>query len=116
MLAQEEARELLDAIDTSTLVGLRDRPLIASMISWYGRQEQGKHALPFSSKCAGRARIEVRPPRSGSAAAPPRADGLAMEEAFGAILRDSKVAAPSRKPLRGLIMPSSFPRPTFPFD
>ena len=37
MLAQEEARELLDAIDTSTLVGLRDRPLIASMIYTFGR-------------------------------------------------------------------------------
>jgi hypothetical protein len=28
VLAQEEARELLDAIDTSTVVGLRDRALI----------------------------------------------------------------------------------------
>ncbi len=37
MLAQEEARELLDAIDTSTLVGLRDRALIATMIYTFGR-------------------------------------------------------------------------------
>ena len=37
MLAQEEARELLDAIDTSTLVGLRDRDLIATMIYTFGR-------------------------------------------------------------------------------
>jgi integrase len=37
VLAQEEARELLDAIDTSTLVGLRDRALIATMIYTLGR-------------------------------------------------------------------------------
>ncbi|MGA2860999.1 MAG: tyrosine-type recombinase/integrase [Steroidobacteraceae bacterium] len=37
MLAQEEARELLDAIDTSTLVGLRDQALIATMIYTFGR-------------------------------------------------------------------------------
>jgi site-specific recombinase XerC len=32
VLAQEEARELLDSLDASTLVGLRDRALIATMI------------------------------------------------------------------------------------
>lgn len=37
MLAQEEARELLDAIDTSTLVGLRDQALIATMIYIFSR-------------------------------------------------------------------------------
>jgi integrase len=37
VLAQEEARELLDAIDTSTVVGLRDRALIANMIYTFGR-------------------------------------------------------------------------------
>src|ERR1019366_2458764 len=37
VLAQEEARELLDAIDTSTVVGLRDRALIATMIYTFGR-------------------------------------------------------------------------------
>jgi integrase len=37
VLAQEEARELLDAIDTSPVVGLRDRALIATMIYTFGR-------------------------------------------------------------------------------
>jgi site-specific recombinase XerD len=37
VLAQEEARELLNAIDTSTVVGLRDRALIATMIYTFGR-------------------------------------------------------------------------------
>src|ERR1022692_1037898 len=32
VLAQEEARELLDSLDASTVVGLRDRALIATMI------------------------------------------------------------------------------------
>jgi hypothetical protein len=36
-LAQEEARELLGSIDTSTVVGLRDRTLIATMIYTFGR-------------------------------------------------------------------------------
>jgi site-specific recombinase XerD len=37
VLAQEEARELLDSLDASTLVGLRDRALIATMIYTFGR-------------------------------------------------------------------------------
>jgi site-specific recombinase XerD len=37
VLAQEEARELLDAIDASTVVGLRDRAFIATMIYTFGR-------------------------------------------------------------------------------
>jgi site-specific recombinase XerD len=37
VLAQEEARELLEAIDTSSVVGLRDRALIATMIYTFGR-------------------------------------------------------------------------------
>jgi integrase len=37
VLAQEEARELLDAIDTSPVVGLRDRALNATMIYTFGR-------------------------------------------------------------------------------
>jgi site-specific recombinase XerD len=37
VLAQEEARDLLDKIDTSTVVGLRDRALIATMIYTFGR-------------------------------------------------------------------------------
>jgi integrase len=36
-LSQEEARELLDSLDASTLVGLRDRALIATMIYTFGR-------------------------------------------------------------------------------
>ena len=37
VLTQEEARELLDSIDASTVVGLRDRALIATMIYTFGR-------------------------------------------------------------------------------
>ena len=37
VLAQEEARELLDTIDVSTVAGLRDRALIATMIYTFGR-------------------------------------------------------------------------------
>jgi site-specific recombinase XerD len=37
VLAQEEARELLDSLDASTVVGLRDRALIAIMIYTFGR-------------------------------------------------------------------------------
>jgi site-specific recombinase XerD len=37
VLSQEEARELLDTIDTSTVIGLRDRALIATMIYTFGR-------------------------------------------------------------------------------
>jgi site-specific recombinase XerD len=37
VLAQDEAWELLDAIDVSTVVGLRDRALIATMIYTFGR-------------------------------------------------------------------------------
>jgi integrase len=37
VLAQEEARELLDSIDVSTVVGARDRALIAIMIYTFGR-------------------------------------------------------------------------------
>ena len=37
MLAQEEARELLDSLDASILVGLRDRAIIATMIYTFGR-------------------------------------------------------------------------------
>src|ERR1017187_7526623 len=37
VLAQEEARELLDSLDASTVVGLRDRALIATMIYTLGR-------------------------------------------------------------------------------
>jgi site-specific recombinase XerD len=37
VLAQEEARELLDSLDASTVVGLRDRALIATMIYTFGR-------------------------------------------------------------------------------
>lgn len=37
MLTQEEARELLDSIDTSTVVRLRDRALIATMIYTFSR-------------------------------------------------------------------------------
>ncbi|MGC2460444.1 MAG: hypothetical protein WA446_05610 [Steroidobacteraceae bacterium] len=37
MLTQEEARELLDSIDTSTVVRLRDRALIATIIYTFGR-------------------------------------------------------------------------------
>ena len=37
ILAQEEARTLLDSMDTSTVVGLRDRALIATMIYTFGR-------------------------------------------------------------------------------
>jgi site-specific recombinase XerD len=37
VLAQAEARELLDSLDASTIVGLRDRALIATMIYTFGR-------------------------------------------------------------------------------
>ncbi len=37
MLTQDEARELLEKIDTFTLLGLRDRALIAMMIYTFGR-------------------------------------------------------------------------------
>jgi site-specific recombinase XerD len=37
VFAQEEARELLDKINTSTVIGLRDRALIATMIYTFGR-------------------------------------------------------------------------------
>ena len=37
MLAAEEARALLDAIDTSTPMGLRDRALIALMVYTFAR-------------------------------------------------------------------------------
>jgi len=37
VLSQEEARELLDSLDSSTVVGLRDRALIATMIYTFGR-------------------------------------------------------------------------------
>jgi len=37
VLNQDEARELLDSIDISTLAGLRDRALIATMIYTFGR-------------------------------------------------------------------------------
>lgn len=37
VLTQEEARELLDSIDTSTVVRLRDRALIATIIYTFGR-------------------------------------------------------------------------------
>jgi site-specific recombinase XerD len=37
VLAQEEVREPLDSLDASTLVGLRDRALIATMIYTFGR-------------------------------------------------------------------------------
>lgn len=37
VLAQDEARELLESIDVSTVVGLRDRALIATMIYTFGR-------------------------------------------------------------------------------
>jgi site-specific recombinase XerD len=37
VLAQEEARELLESLDVSTVVGLRDRALIATMIYTFGR-------------------------------------------------------------------------------
>jgi site-specific recombinase XerD len=37
VLAQEEARTLLDSIDASTTIGLRDRALIAIMIYTFGR-------------------------------------------------------------------------------
>jgi site-specific recombinase XerD len=37
VLDQAEARELLDSLDASTVVGLRDRALIATMIYTFGR-------------------------------------------------------------------------------
>ena len=37
ILAQDEARELLESIDVSTVVGLRDRALIEMMIYTFGR-------------------------------------------------------------------------------
>jgi len=37
VLAQDEARELLDSLNGSTVVGLRDRALIATMIYTFGR-------------------------------------------------------------------------------
>jgi integrase/recombinase XerD len=37
VLTEEQARKLLDAIDTSTVVGLRDRALIAVMIYSFAR-------------------------------------------------------------------------------
>jgi integrase len=37
VLTPEAARELLDSIDTSKLVGLRDRALIATMIYTFAR-------------------------------------------------------------------------------
>lgn len=37
VLAQDEARELIDCIDVSTVLGLRDRALIATMIYTFGR-------------------------------------------------------------------------------
>jgi site-specific recombinase XerD len=37
VLTQEEARELLDSLDASSVVGLRDRALIATMIYTFGR-------------------------------------------------------------------------------
>jgi site-specific recombinase XerD len=37
VLAQDEARELLESLDAATVVGLRDRALIATMIYTFGR-------------------------------------------------------------------------------
>ena len=37
VLTGEEARQLIDSIDTSTVVGLRDRALIATMVYTFGR-------------------------------------------------------------------------------
>ena len=37
VLTGEEARQLIDSIDTSTIVGLRDRALIATMVYTFGR-------------------------------------------------------------------------------
>ena len=36
-LAQEEAREMLDKIDITSVIGMRDRALIATMIYTFGR-------------------------------------------------------------------------------
>jgi site-specific recombinase XerD len=37
VLSSEEARKLLDSIETSTLIGLRDRALIATMVYSFAR-------------------------------------------------------------------------------
>ncbi|WP_390620597.1 tyrosine-type recombinase/integrase [Caulifigura coniformis] len=37
VITADEARQLLDSIDTSTLIGLRDRALIATMLFTFGR-------------------------------------------------------------------------------
>ena len=41
VLTAEETRELLDTIDTDTLVGLRDRALIGLMVYSFARRECG---------------------------------------------------------------------------
>jgi hypothetical protein len=41
VLAAEEARELLDSIDHSSLVGLRDRALMALMVYTFARGGNG---------------------------------------------------------------------------
>lgn len=41
VLAADEARALLDAIDAETLIGLRDRALIATMVYTFGRVGAG---------------------------------------------------------------------------
>jgi site-specific recombinase XerD len=44
VLSAAEARELLDSIDVSTAVGLRDRALIALMTYTFARERGGRHA------------------------------------------------------------------------
>jgi hypothetical protein len=52
VLTGEQARELLDSIDTSTLVGLRDRAVISVMTFAFARAVEGVRpapgCLPFS--------------------------------------------------------------------
>jgi len=56
VLSADEARQLLDAIDTSSIVGLRDRALIALMVYTFARvaglQQIGGEGLHVEPKVA----------------------------------------------------------------
>jgi hypothetical protein len=64
VLTEEEARRLLESLDTSTLVGLRDRALIGVMTYAFarigGRRHEGRGLLPRRQTLVGAAARERR--------------------------------------------------------
>ena len=79
VLTAEETRTLLDAIDTGTVVGLRDRALIGVMVYSFARVSGGCRDAPPGLLSAGAARVAASP-REGRQAArragPSRGRGL----------------------------------------